>query len=102
MEEPAAMTTREQIRQQAAEIRRIAASHGVVSIRLFGSVARGEERPDSDVDFLVEVGPETSPWFPAGLILDLEDLLDRPVQVVVARALREDLRERVLGEAVRV
>lgn len=88
------------IEQHAAKIREIARQHGVDSIRVFGSVARGEARPDSDVDFLVTVTGETSPWFPGGLVADLEELLGRRVQVVTDTALHERLRERVLAEAV--
>jgi len=90
------------IYEKREEIRRIAARHGVVSIRVFGSVARGEAKPASDVDFLVEVGPNTSSWFPAGLIVELETLLGRRVEVVVQRALNADIRDRVLQEAVAV
>lgn len=96
------MTTLDLIHDKREEIRRIAARHGVVSIRLFGSVARGEARPDSDVDFLVDVGPNTSSWFPAGLMVDLEDLLGRRVEIVLQRALNADIRDQVLREAVPV
>ena len=96
------MTMLDLIHEKREAIRRIAAEHGALSIRVFGSVARGEAGPESDVDFLVEVGPNTSSWFPAGLIVDLEDLLGRRVQVVVERALHDDLRRRVLQEAVAV
>lgn len=82
------------------EILRIAAKHGVTSIRVFGSVARGEAGPESDVDFLIEAGPETPPWFPGGLIADLQDLLGRRVDVVTPDALRPFLKSTVLGEAV--
>jgi predicted nucleotidyltransferase len=51
--------------------------HHIRRLSLFGSILRGDFRPDSDVDFLVEVGSVTTPWFPAGLIVDLEDLLGR-------------------------
>lgn len=81
------------------EIVRIAARHGVTRIRVFGSVARGEASAESDVDFLVEVGPTPSPWFPAGLILDLEDLLGRRVEVVTERGLHPELRETVFRDA---
>jgi hypothetical protein len=96
------MTTMELIRKKRKEILRIAAKHGVSSIRVFGSVVRGQEGPDSDVDFLVEPGPATSAWFPAGLMLDLEDLLGRRVEVISERALNPDLREYVMQEAVPV
>lgn len=82
------------------QILEIAKRHGVKRIRVFGSVARGQAGPTSDVDFLVEVGPNPSPWFPGGLVVDLEDLLGRPVQVVTERALNDLIRDRVLAEAV--
>jgi hypothetical protein len=82
------------------EILRIAASHGVTTIRVFGSVARGDARPDSDVDFLIETGAKTSSWFPAGLVSDLEKILGRHVDVVTLRGLRPELRDEVLDEAV--
>lgn len=90
------------LKEKQTEIRRIAREHGARNLRIFGSVARGEERPDSDIDFLVDAGPETSSWFPAGLILDLEDLLKRKVDVVTERALHPSLRTQVLREAVQL
>jgi hypothetical protein len=94
------MTTMELIEQKREDIRRIATKHGARNVRVFGSVVRGEAGPESDVDFLIEVGATTSSWFPAGLVLELEDLLGRHVEVVTERALNPDLRERVLREAV--
>lgn len=92
----------ELIRDKREEIRRIAEKHGARNVRIFGSVARGEAREASDIDLLVDVGPNTSSWFPAGLILELQDLLGRRVDVVTTRALNSDLRDRVLREAVPV
>jgi predicted nucleotidyltransferase len=88
------------IRAKRDEILRIAAKHGAHNIRVFGSVARGEARAESDVDFLIEAGQVTSSWFPAGLIVDLQDLLGRPVEVVTEKGLNSLIRERVLEEAV--
>jgi hypothetical protein len=82
------------------EIRRIAARHGVRNVRVFGSVARGEAHEGSDLDLLVETGPETSSWFPAGLVLELEEALGCRVQVVTEKGLNPDLKERVHQEAV--
>ncbi len=82
------------------QILQMANHHGVKRVRVFGSIARGEAREDIDVDLLVEVGPNPSPWFPGGLIIDLEELLGRPVQVVTEQGLDELLRDRVLAEAV--
>lgn len=83
-------------------IRRIAERHGARNVRVFGSVARGDAGPQSDVDFLIEVGPSTSAWFPGGLVADLEDALGRRVDIVSERALAPALRDRVLREAVPV
>ncbi len=88
------------IRLNREEIVRIAAKHGARNVRVFGSVARGQARPESDVDFLVDAGPTTTPWFPGGLIVDLEALLGRRVEVVTERGLHPLLRESVLHEAV--
>jgi len=92
--------TLDELHDRRAEIQRIAAKHGVSSIRVFGSVARGESRPDSDVDFLIEAGSATSSWFPAGLILDLEEVLGRRVDVVEQQALNPLLRNSVMQDAV--
>lgn len=90
------------LNSKRAEIREIAARHGARNVRIFGSVARGEARAGSDFDFLVDAGPVTSSWFPAGLILDLEDALGGRVEVVTEQGLDPLLRERVLGEAIPV
>jgi uncharacterized protein len=90
----------ELISPQRDVIRRIAAKHGAFNVRVFGSVARGEAGPDSDVDLLIDAGPVTSPWFPGGLVADLEAVLGRRVDVVTERGLVPALRSRVLREAV--
>jgi predicted nucleotidyltransferase len=90
------------IREQRDVIHRIAEKHGALNVRVFGSVARGEAGPESDVDLLVEAGPVTSAWFPGGLVADLEAVLGRRVDVVTERGLLPELRERVLREAVPV
>ena len=96
------MLTTKHLHEKRDEIQRIAATHGASNIRVFGSVARGDARSDSDVDFLIEAGPTTSSWFPAGLILDLEKLLGCRVQVVTEKALNPHIRDHVLHEAVPV
>ncbi|MEK7474590.1 MAG: nucleotidyltransferase family protein [Candidatus Coatesbacteria bacterium] len=81
------------------EILRIAEKHGARNLRVFGSFARGEARPDSDLDLLIDAGPKRTPWFPGGLIADLEDLLGRKVEVTTAAGLHWYIRDRVLSEA---
>ena len=78
----------------------IAAKHGVTSIRVFGSFARGEAGEDSDLDLLIERGPRRTPFFPGGLVADLEELLGRRVDVTTESALHPLLRNRILREAV--
>jgi predicted nucleotidyltransferase len=85
---------------QRATIREIAAKHGALRVRVFGSAARGEAGSDSDLDLLVEKSERTSPWFPAGLILELEHALGRKVDVVTERGLSPHLRDRILREAI--
>ena len=95
----AVMELAELVQEKREDILRIAEKHGAFNVRVFGSVARGEAGPDSDVDFLIDVGPVHSSWFPAGLIIDLEDLLGRSVDVVTPDALHWFIRDGVLGEA---
>ena len=71
----------------------------MANVRVFGSVLRGEETSASDVDILVDVEGPTSAWFPAGLILDLEDILQRKVDVVTVAGLNPYIRDHVLLEA---
>ena len=94
------MGIKEIIQNKREEILRIAVKHGVRRIRVFGSVARGEAGPASDVDFLVEVGPQHSPFFPGGLVADLQELLGRKVDVVDTEGLYPLLKEDILKEAV--
>jgi len=94
------MTLRQLIAEKRDDIVSIATRHGARNIRLFGSVVRGEDGPDSDVDLLVDAGPTTSSWFPAGLILDLQQILGRPVEIVTERGLNPLVRQRVLQEAI--
>jgi hypothetical protein len=82
------------------EIRRIAARHGACNIRVFGSVARGEAGPKSDLDLLVDCGPNPTPFFPGGLLADLEDLLGCRVEIITEPGLNPYIREKVLKEAV--
>ena len=93
------MTTQQAVLEHRDEILRIAARHGATNVRVFGSVARGTAGPTSDLDLLIDVGPSTTPWFPGGLILDLEDLLGCQVDVVTETGLHRAIRDQVLAEA---
>jgi len=83
-----------------AAILAIAARHGVTSIRVFGSFARGEAREDSDLDLLIEAGSRRTPFFPGGLLADLEEELGRRVDVVEEEGLHRLIRQQILREAV--
>ena len=90
----------QEIRNRRDEILRVAARHGAHHLRVFGSVARGEADERSDVDFLVDLEKGRSLLDLGGLLMDLQDLLGRRVDVVTERGLKARIRERVLGEAV--
>ena len=94
------MTPLELLQYRKEDVRRVAAKHGAYNVRVFGSVVRGEAGPDSDIDLLIEKGPATSSWFPAGLVLELEEMLGRRVEIVTEKALNPNLRDRVLREAI--
>lgn len=87
------------LRQKRHDILRIAMQYGARNLRVFGSVARGEDRPDSDVDLLVDMDPDRSLLDVVGLGQDLEALLDRKVDVLTASSLHPALRDRILAES---
>jgi predicted nucleotidyltransferase len=87
------------VRLKRDEILQIAGRHGAGNVRVFGSVARGESGPDSDLDLLIDVVGPTTSWFPGGLIVDLEELLGRSIDVATADMLHHVIRDRVLAEA---
>lgn len=88
------------LKMKREDILRLAAKHGARNVRVFGSAARGEAGPDSDVDFLVDMEPGRSLLDMGGLLMNLRDLLGREVDVVTERGLKPRIRDRVLKEAV--
>lgn len=93
----------EVIADKREKILKIASQHGAYGLKVFGSVARGEATEDSDIDFLVDYDlKKISPWFPIGLIHDLEELLQRKVDVVPANSIHPFIRDRIFQEAVEI
>jgi hypothetical protein len=93
------MNLKDLLQSRREEILQIAASHGARNVRVFGSVARGEANENSDIDLLVEFEPGRSLLDHAGLVVELEELLGRKVDVVSERGIYWLLRRRILKEA---
>ncbi len=88
------------LRSRRAEILSVAARHGAHNVRVFGSVARWEADERSDVDLLVDLEQGRSLFDLGGLLMDLQEILGRKVDLATERGLRASLRDRVLREAV--
>jgi predicted nucleotidyltransferase len=88
------------LRRRRGDILTAAARHGIRNVRVFGSVARGQATPASDIDFLVDLDRDRSLLDLAGLLVDLEDLLGRRVDVITTPGLKARMRDHVLAEAV--
>lgn len=91
--------TRSLLVRERETLIRIAARHYASNIRVFGSVARGEDGPDSDIDLLVDFGPEASLLDLIALKQEIERILHRPADVVTVDGVSPFLRQRILGEA---
>jgi predicted nucleotidyltransferase len=96
---PEVMSLDERLQNQRDRILTIAERYGAYNVRVFGSVARGESQPTSDVDFLVEMQPGHSLLDRIALKQDLEDLLGCQVDVATLRTLHEGIKDRVLQDA---
>lgn len=95
------MSIKTLLQEKREEILQIAAKHGAYNVRIFGSVAREEETENSDIDLLIDYDLEKiTPWFPAGLVLDLQAFLKRKVDVVTESGLKDRIRERVLKDVI--
>ena len=84
----------------AARIRELGEQRGIRNIRVFGSFARGEATPDSDLDLLVDFAPGPDGFAFVAFCEDVERLLGRRVDVVPAKSLTQVIRDRVLAEAL--
>jgi uncharacterized protein len=94
------MGINEILKTKRGEILRLAEMHGARNVRVFGSVARGDAGPDSDVDLLVDMAPGRSLMDHVAFAQDVEDILNRKVDVVTEKALHWYIRDRVFAEAV--
>jgi hypothetical protein len=88
------------LKSKRSEILELARKYGATNVRVFGSVVRGKADADSDVDFVVQLDEGRSLLDLGGLLMELQELLGRPVDVVTDRGLRPRIRDRVLAEAV--
>jgi len=94
------MTLLEQLRQERADILAIADKYGATNLRIFGSVSRGDERPDSDIDILIDQEHRWSLFDHVAMKQDLEDLLGRKVDLATSDALRPRIKDRILQDAI--
>ncbi len=83
-------------------IREVTARHKATNPRVFGSVARGEDGPDSDLDILVDSLPGMTLFDLGGLQAEMDDLLPCRVDVVTAGGLKVRMRDRILAEAIAI
>ena len=82
-----------------SQILALAEKHGARNVRVFGSVARENASPSSDLDLLVSLGPKRTPFFPGGLKADLEELMGCEIDIVTEKALHRLIRDQILREA---
>ena len=87
------------VESHRAQILALAARYGIENVRVFGSMARDDADDDSDIDLLVSLRPGKSGLALGGLLMDVQDLVKRKVDVVTEGGLHPALRERVLREA---
>lgn len=94
------MGINEIVKPKREEIFRIAQRYGARNIRLFGSMARGDADESSDIDILVDLEPGRSLFDLGGLLMDLEKVLGRRVDVVTEKGLRGRIHDQVMREAI--
>jgi predicted nucleotidyltransferase len=93
------MGTDELLKKHRAKILEAAARHGASNVRIFGSAAKAEDTIDSDFDLLVDLEPDRSLFDLGGLLMDLQKLLRRKVDVVTENGLHWYIKNKVLQEA---
>ena len=93
------MSEFQKIQQKKKEILLVAQQHGIVNIRIFGSVARGDDNLQSDVDLLVDLEQGRTLFDLGGALVKLQDLLGRKVDIVTERGLHWYLKEKIMKEA---
>ena len=94
------MESLQQLRKKRSQILAIATRYGAYNVRVFGSVARGDEDEESDVDFLVSLEQGRSLLDLGGLFYDLREVMGTDIDVVTENGLRARIRDQVLREAV--
>lgn len=94
--------TIEEVRALRAEIFRLAQQNNATNIRVFGSVARGDARPDSDIDFIARFREGTSIFDMVGLWLDLKDLLGREIDLIADHPEGGEVMRAALREAIEI
>lgn len=90
------------IESNRAQLKDLAERYGAISLSVFGSMARDDAGPGSDVDLLIEPGRALSGFDLGALLMDAQDLLQRRVDVVTLNALHPLMRDRVIAEAVKL
>lgn len=98
--EPEARNVRPLVKRRRLEILSIASAHGARDVRVFGSAARGETSPSSDIDILVKLDPGRTLLDMIAIKQDLEDLLQCEVDVVTEASVSPYIREQILKESV--
>ncbi len=94
------MVSLNDLRSRREEILSLAEKHGAHNVRVFGSVIRGKNTPDSDIDFLVNMKPDASLLDRIGLINDLEDMFQSKVDVVNEKALHHTVKDIIIKQGV--
>ena len=87
------------IEDKKEQVLALAARHGASNVRVFGSVATGTADQDSDIDFLVDLEKGRSLFDLGGLLMDLQKLFGRKVDVVTENGLHWYIKDRILSEA---